>query len=79
MSDWSVNQSSVDRSVVVTARSSMLMAWVGHARTRAIAAIALGSSVVVRQRRQRRWQAYDTAEIRRRLQERFAGIDDVHA
>jgi hypothetical protein len=43
----------------------------------AIGAIALGSAVVVQRHRQRQWQEYDTAEIRRRLHERFAGIDDA--
>jgi hypothetical protein len=50
--------------------------WIGLG---AIAAIALGSAVVVQRRRQRRWQDYDTAEIRRRLHERFASVDDAPA
>jgi hypothetical protein len=43
----------------------------------AIAAIAVGSAVVVERRRRRRWRDYDTSEIRSRLHERFAALDDV--
>jgi hypothetical protein len=50
--------------------------WIGLGT---IAAIALGSAVVVQRRRHRRWEEYDTTEIRRRLHKRFAGIDDAHA
>jgi len=37
----------------------------------AIAAIAVGTAVAAQQRRRRRWNAYDTSEIRARLHERF--------
>jgi hypothetical protein len=45
--------------------------WIGLG---AIAAIALGSAVAARQRRRRRWNAYDTNEIRSRLHERFDAL-----
>jgi hypothetical protein len=46
--------------------------WIGFG---AIAAIAVGSAVVVQRRRTRQWRDYDTAEIRARLQERFSEIE----
>ena len=42
--------------------------WIGLG---AIAAIAVGTAVVAQQRRRRRWNAYDTSEIRARLHDRF--------
>jgi len=42
--------------------------WIGLG---AIAAIVVGTAVAARQRRRRRWNAYDTNEIRARLHERF--------
>jgi hypothetical protein len=44
--------------------------WIGLG---ALAAIALGSAVVV-ERRRRHWRHYDTEEIRTRLHERFAAL-----
>jgi hypothetical protein len=43
----------------------------------AIAAIAVGTAVAARQRRRRRWNAYDTNEIRARLHERFERANDA--
>lgn len=42
----------------------------------AVAAIAVGSAVAAerRRRQKRRWNEYDTDEIRSRLHERFAAI-----
>ena len=47
--------------------------WIGLG---AIAAIAVGSAVAAerRRRQKRRWNEYDTDEIRSRLHERFAAI-----
>jgi hypothetical protein len=50
--------------------------WIGLG---AIAAIAVASAVVVQQRRRRQWRNYDTDEIRARLQERFAALDEPFA
>jgi hypothetical protein len=44
----------------------------------AIAAIALGTAVAAQQRqRRRRWNAYDTNEIRARLHERFDSLSET--
>ncbi|MFA5884244.1 MAG: hypothetical protein WDA60_10375 [Acidimicrobiia bacterium] len=47
--------------------------WIGLG---AVAAIAVGSAVAAerRRRQKRRWNEYDTDEIRSRLHERFAAI-----
>jgi hypothetical protein len=45
--------------------------WIGLG---AVAAIAAGT-VLVAERRRRRWREYDTDEIRTRLHERFATLD----
>jgi len=45
----------------------------------AVAAIAVGTAVAARQRRRRRWNAYDTDEIRTRLHERFDALSDSRA
>jgi hypothetical protein len=47
--------------------------WIGLG---AIAAIAVGSAVAAerRRRQKRRWNEYDTDEIRSKLHERFAAI-----
>ena len=50
--------------------------WIGLG---AIAAIAVGTAVVARQRRHRRWKAYDTDEIRTRLHERFDSLSETRA
>ena len=50
--------------------------WIGLG---AIAAIAVGTAVVARQRRRRRWNAYDTDEIRTRLHERFDSLSETRA
>jgi hypothetical protein len=54
--------------------------WIGLG---AIAAIAVGTAVVARQRRTRRWNSYDTDEIRARLHERFeranGGVSETRA
>jgi hypothetical protein len=47
--------------------------WIGLG---AIAAIAVGTAVVVQQRRRRQWQNYDAGEIRERLHERFVALDE---
>jgi len=50
--------------------------WIGLG---AIAAIALGTAVAAQQRRRRRWNAYDTDEIRTRLHERFDALSETRA
>jgi hypothetical protein len=49
--------------------------WIGLGT---LAAIAVGS-VVVAQKRRRKWRNYDTDEIRTRLQDRFAALDESTA
>ena len=48
--------------------------WIGLG---AIAAIALGSAIAARQHRRRRWNTYDTKEIRTRLHDRFTQANEA--